>query len=356
MLFFNKEQFLIKKQYENQKSEQKEKKEYEITIKPYNFNTKNEIEISQIIIRIPNYSRFFHPIIRNSFVNIAEIDDKCIENFTESQNSDKNKYMLIKKKSIETQNFTTFFDYFYSTFRENQENPRKYLFNLINSYKYSLEMIKQLENAKLISLCFHPSTLIFKEELPVLSNFERFFYYPTMNEERKSNLFSKYNKNDIFLPLEAHVICYLLEKNLDSISMSNIDEICADYYGRVCSLSCFKKDILEQFKESAHFSLIPFINKPKQTILNEILDYKSCITWNNYGISILFIVLLRDIFYKNGTFPQNSFFSLFFQTLTQNIHPFLSKRHSTLDNISLFNDILYNTKPCDFLQLISYIS
>ena len=177
MLFFNKDQFLIKKQYENQKSGQKEKKDYEITIKPYNFYTKNEIEISQIIIRIPNYSRFFHPIIRNSFVNIAEIDDKCIENFTESQNSDKNKYMLIKKKSIETQNFTTFFDYFYSTFRENQENPRKYLFNLINSYKYSLEMIKQLENVKLINLCFHPSRLIFKEELPVLSNFERFFYY-----------------------------------------------------------------------------------------------------------------------------------------------------------------------------------
>jgi hypothetical protein len=176
-----------------------------------------------------------------------------------------------------------------------------------------------------------------------------------MNEERKSNLFSKYNKKDIFLPIEAHVICYLLEKNLESISFGNIEEICADYYGRLCSLSCLKKDIIEQFKETAHFSLLPFINKPKQTILNEILQFKTFITWNIYGISILSIVLLRDVFYKNGAFPENSFLSLLFQSLIQNINPLSSKRSSIDDNISLFNDILYNTKPSDFLYLISYI-
>ena len=344
MFLFKKEQFQLNLKKKQQIQENQEK-DYESQVKEYNFLIKNEIEISQIIIRIPKYSRFFHPILRNSFVKLGELDDKCIENLEENNK----KYILIKKKY---QKFSTFYDYFYSSSRE---NPKKYLLNLINTYKHSLKMIKQLENAKLINLNFHPSTLIFKDDLIVLSNFEGVFYFPSINEERKSNLFSKYNKKDIFLPIEAHVICYLLEKNLESVSFGNIEEICADYYGRLCSLSCLKKDIIEEFKETAHFSLIPFINKPKQTILNEILQFKTCITWNIYGISILLIVLLRDVFYKNGTFPENSFFSLLFQALIQNIHPLSYKRYSIDDNISLFNDILYNTKPSDFLKLISYI-
>ena len=338
----------IKENQENQVNQENQEKDYESQVKEYNFFIKNEIEISQIIIRIPNYSLFFRPILRNSFVNIAEIDDKYIENLEEK--NEKNKYILIKKRKY--QKFSTFYNYFYSISRE---NPKKYLLNLINLYKHSLNMIKQLECAKLINLNFHPSTLIFKDDLIVLSNFERIFYLPSINEERKSNLFSKYNKKDVFLPIEGHVICYLLEKNLESISVGNIEEICEDYYGRLCSLSCLKNDIIEQFKETAHFSLLPFINKPKQTILNEILQFKTCITWNIYGISILLIVLLRDIFYKNGTFPENSFLSLLFQAFIQNIHPLSYKRSSIDDNISLFNDILYNTKPSDFLKLISYI-
>jgi ribonuclease HI len=171
------------------------------------------------------------------------LDDRCIENFEENlEENNKKKYILIKKKFQKTQKISTFFDYFYSISRE---NPKKYLLNLINTYKQSLKMIKELENVKLINLNFHPSTLIFKDELIVLSNFERVYYFPSMNEERKSNLFSKYNKKDIFLPIEAHVICYLLEKNLESVSFGNIEEICADYYGRLCSLSCLKKDIIE---------------------------------------------------------------------------------------------------------------
>lgn len=352
MFLFKKEQYQINLK-KKQQSQETEGKEYETQLKEYNFFIKNEIEISQIIIKIPNYYVFFNPILRNSFVKLGELDDRCIENFEENlEENNKKKYILIKKKFQRTQKFSTFFDYFYSISRE---NPKKYLLNLINTYKHSLKMIKQLENVKLINLNFHPSTLIFKDDLIVLSNFERVFYFQSMNEERKSNLFSKYNKKDIFLPIEAHVICYLLEKNLESVSFGNIEEICADYYGRLCSLSCLNKDIIEEFKETALFSLLPFINKPKQTILNEILQYKTCITWNIYGISILFIVLLRDVFYKNGTFPENSFLSLLFQSLIQNINPLSSKRSSIDDNISLFNDILYNTKPSDFLYLISYI-
>jgi hypothetical protein len=250
MFLFKKEQYEMQMNLskKKQKIQEKEERDYETQLKEYNFLIKNEIDISQIIIRIPNYSRFFNPILRNYFVNIAEIDDKCIENLEENNK----KYILIKKKY---QKFSTFFDNFYSISRE---NPKKYLLNLINTYKYSLKMIKQLENAKLINLNFHPSTMIFKDDLIVLSNFEGVFYFPSINEERKSNLFSKYNKKNIFLPIEAHVICYLLEKNLESISFGNIEEICADYYGRLCSLSCLIVSDVERSSNEIGLLSCPF--------------------------------------------------------------------------------------------------
>jgi len=86
-------------------------------------------------------------------------------------------------------------------------------------------------------------------------------------------------------------------------------------------------------------------------IITEMLQ--NCSTWNNYGISTLFLVLLRDKFKVRGGFPQNAFFSRFSQLLTLGIHPIPDKRPTSSQNISLFNDILYNTTTQDYDQLLS---
>lgn len=328
------------------------------------FFSLNEIQISQRILQIPNYSRHFAPILKNSFVNLAEIDD---ENFDRCKKiGDENSHILITRLNISGSQ--SFYKVFYANRKktyETEENiikfkisdkintikERKEFFKLINSYKFLLETANLLNNAEIVNTNFHPSTLIFRDNLPVIARFEECFHFPTINEERKSYLFSDYQAKNMFLPLEAHVICFLIDNKLDSLSFSNIEEICEDCRRRISSLSCFSKTFLDQYKETAHFSLKMLTNNPKAEIIHKMLE--KCTTWNNYGISILFLVLLRDLFKGRDGFPQNSFFSKFSQLLVQGIHPISDKRISILQNISLFNDILYNTTAEDYDKLLS---
>lgn len=330
--------------YKNNKIEEK----YSVSVVPVDFFSLNEIEISQRILKLQNYSQYFNPILKNSYVNVGEINDDCfdtLEKITEKQDR-----LMIKRLNIE--NNPTFYQVFCDLARE--KNPRIYVLNLINSYKSLLESLKRLEGAKLVNLNFHPLTLVYKEELPVFTDFSNFFHLPTMNKERISNLFSNYNPKNVFLPPEAHLICFLIDNNLDSLSFSSIEEIVKETGARLGSLSCFSKAFIEQYKETTHFSLQSFINKPKTLIIQDTLLESP--TWNNYGLSILFIVLLRDIFRPLHGFPKNKFISQFSQLLTQGIHPIPFKRPTPMQNISLFNDILYNTDKQEFLNLFASLS
>jgi hypothetical protein len=330
--------------YKNNKIEEK----YSVSVVPVDFFSLNEIEISQRILKLENYPQYFNPILKNSYVNVGEINDECfdtLEKITEKQDR-----LMIKRLNIE--NNPTFYQVFCDSTRET--NPRIYVLNLINSYKSLLESLKRLESAKLVNLNFHPSTLVYKEESPVFTDFSNFFHLPTMNKERISNLFSNYTPKNVFLPPEAHLICFLIDNKLDSLSFSSIEEIVKETGVRLGSLSCFTKAFIDQYKETTLFSLQSFINKPKILITQEILLESP--SWNNYGLSILFIVLLRDIFRPLRGFPKNEFISNFSQLLTQGIHPIPGKRLSPMQNISLFNDILYNTDKQEFLNLFSGLS
>lgn len=376
--------FIIPPAKQKKEETQKKEEKYINTIKPSDFFSLNEIQISQRIADIPNYSRYFNPVIRSSFVNLAEIDD---EKFDRCENIDsKNTHVLLTR--VNMQKTRTFRDVFYSNQNKsitqnkstndpnkinkpneiiikiqdpsnmhkiskiNKKNAKNSVLTLINSYKHLLESLKLLENAQIVNLNLHPSTLVFGEIYPVITGFDECFHSQTMNKERISNLFAKYQPQNVFLPPEAHVLGFLIENNQESLSFSNIEAICSDCQKRMGSLSCFSKAFIEQYRDAAFFSLKSLTNKPKTVIIQDILG--KCTTWNGYSLSILFLVLLRDMFKKRG-FPKNQFVSGFSQQLTQNIHPEPSKRPSILQNISLFNDILYNTSINDYERLFSLL-
>lgn len=347
---------------ENNEKKQEKKQEkiehkYSFSIVDTNFFSLNEIEISQRILQINNYSQHFNPILKNSYANIGEIDDDGSYKWNGGFEEIPEKKASLMVKRLNMENNPTFYQVFYETKREQPKqnsikNPKRCVLNLINSYKFLLESLKLLESAKLVNLNFHPSTLVYKEELPILTDFSHFFHFPTMNKERISNLFSNYNPKNVFLPPEAQLICFLTENNQESLSNANIEEIVRETGFRIGSLNSFSKDFVEQYKENTRFSLQSFINKPKVLIIQEILQISS--TWNGYGLSILFIVLLRDIFHPLPR--ENKFISHFSHLLTQNIHPIPDKRIKPMQNISLFNDILYNTDKQEFLNLFATLS
>jgi hypothetical protein len=316
-----------------------------------NFFSINEIEISQRILREPNYSSYFNPILKSSIVNLSEIDDECFERCEEMKDNSNSRF-LIKKLNI-TKN-PSFFKVFYST---PIENPKKCVLNLINSYKHLLESIKILEKHEIINFNFHPTNIIYRNNRPVLVNLSDMLHTPTINNERKCNLFSINNEKNVFLPPEAIIICFLLKNDCSSLSFSNIEEIIMNYSQNITSLNLFSEVFIEKLKETTSFYLRCLINKSRESIIDDILKSNSIITWNNYGLSVLFLLLMRDIFRDFGGFPQNAFISSFFDILSQNISPPNSdKRITAYQMVDIFNDILYKTDKEVFFQLFIYLS
>jgi hypothetical protein len=82
------------------------------------FFSLNEIQISQRILQIPNYSRHFSPILKNSFVSLAEIDD---ENFERSEKiGDENSHILITRLNIPGSQ--SFYEVFYANRKKSTES------------------------------------------------------------------------------------------------------------------------------------------------------------------------------------------------------------------------------------------
>jgi hypothetical protein len=318
---------------------------HETILKPLNFFSLNEIDISQRIQKIPNYIDYFNPILHDSHITLGEIDEDFMERIDEIPIESQILCLKIKKLT----NSATFFDFFYNSSRNN--SPKAHVLNIVNSYKHFLETIKVLEKYKLVSLNFHPSTIVFKNKLPIIQDFSEFFHSQTIHEERIQKMIQVYNKKNVFLPPEVHIICFLINNNLSSLSLTNVEELIADFQNRMVSLNCLENYLINELKETLAFSLRKYLNQSKPVIIQDILA--NCETWNNYGISIMFLVLLRDFF---GDLNKNSFLKSFSQILIQNIHPLHDKRYNILQNISLFNDILYNTSRDDYMSLFASLS
>jgi len=368
---------------------------YNNIIKPCDFFSLNEIQISQIIIKIPNYSHHFNPVLKRSFINIATIDT---ENFERCENiNNENKHILLTK--LNTLNYKSFFDIFYSNIKPNKINieniiiqnqnnnsiyeknkilqSKKNILNLINSYTHLLKSLIYLENLNIINLNFHPSIILFNNNLPIITNFEDCFIKQNLNEnenENENNLaqpflkvdflkvdflkvnlaqpflkvdflkvnlaqpFLKVDSRNVFLSIETHIICYLLQNNIVSLTRINIKELSKDCENRLYSLNCFSNTYISDYTNGVNLSLERYINKSQKYIINNILEKSN--TWNMYGLSILFLVLIRDIF--NEEKLKNTFISSFFQQLIHNIHYDSTKRNDISTNILLFDTLISN--------------
>ena len=325
------------------------KKNAKYIIKSVNFDSNNEIEISKKIQTILNYSNYFNPIEKDSYINIEELDEEVLTQILKKQPNTDKIYHLFTLKDVSN---TSFYQYFYNI--HNQKNPKKYVYNMIEYYKSLLQILQITTGERLVYLNINPTNILINtDNQPVLTNFNSSFYFPITTEERKSNLFSKYDPANYFLPLEVQVICFMNKYEYSSLSVLNIETICDNWINfslGAGSLSIFSKELIERFKEVANFSLQKFINKPKRWITDELLN--SYATWDNYSLSMMYLVLLKNVFKEVFNKKKNKFITDFSQILIENIHPVSLKRHSIEHTVELFDDIINNMKQLDIMEAI----
>lgn len=289
-----------------QKNQQKQKQL--IKIKKLTPALKNEIDMSEhIIANIPNYSHHFSPIIKHSLISLAEIDDDITPIsrhstqlghvlLTMAASSPINK--TIPTKTIQTKTIQT---------------------KTIHDYLYLLTALQILESNQLVHGNINWDNIHYNTTNQLLlSDFSYSFDFKRINEERKRNLILSIPSNP---PIELF-IAQKLSKTHTSLSVNIIDELCDEY---ITSLQYSTYP----YKDALIFSLIPFINRSNESIINDLLD-KYLLTWytiDNYSLSVLYLRLCGQ--------RQDHFTKI----LLQNIHPDITKRLT-------LNQTLYNIETC----------
>lgn len=195
-----------------------------------------EVEICKKILKIPTYFLFFSPILKFSNLNTPE------------------EYILVFREELTP---------FYHFFEKCSEKER--VLHILTAYSHLIRGCRLLTQHNIIYENYDQIGFN-RQNQPILFDFER----------KKTKMH--------YLPIEAHILVFLENKDVLSLSKSNIEEICANF------LKTYPFNHKRLSQRECVDMFVHFINKPKQAIIDEIEKYKN--TWNNYGISYVFLEML----------------------------------------------------------------
>lgn len=336
--------FLLKKyesgeEYENEEKYKKYKK-YNTKLINYCFYSINEVNISEIIKNIPYYSNNYLIIEDYDFVNISQLNDKYIEKLNISNN---NRYLIFKYKNEKLIDFNDFLF--------NLDNPKLFILNIIESFSYLLQSLINLNNNNICFLNLSPETIVFNLECgekPQICNFQLSLQVSKLNESYITNIIKKVN-NYTHKPIEVHILFYLIQNDISSISYSFIEEISEVFVKNLSILSLFSENFKENYKSECIEYLKKYINKSKTDIINDILKYND--KWDVYSLSIIYLHIFGNI---SRIFSlKQTLISKITLELSKNISPEPSKRSSLENLLDNYNKLLNDELEWSFVRNIS---
>ena len=319
----------LKNHFFNEKSEERiidKKTNIKTKIVNYCFYSINEANICHKIKKIPYYLNYYSIIESYDFINISAIREQFME---KAELLDENKKYLLFTYNP----FSLHFGDFLTQFNE----PKLLIFNMINTFSYLLQSLIQLQAQNICFFQLSHQNIVFSKELrenPLLCNFQLSLQNSKLNVEYITNIIKK-TKDYSLKPLEVHVLFYLIENNLETISYSFIEEIVEVFMRNLSILCLFSQSYRENYKNACITFLKKYMNMPKNEIILHILTYHT--SWDIYGISILYMHIFATI---SKVFSlKQTFINKITLELSKNIHPDPSKRSSLVELQESFNKL-----------------
>jgi hypothetical protein len=289
-------------------------------IKPASFLLENELMISSKLVSIPDFSRHFLPILSNKKLFLSQMGEH-IPDFIPLQEHASFYSIVIQDTSN------------YLPFNKGIISFPSFLYSL----RYLLNSIQLAIDNHIVHGNICPEAILFTPSLIPL--FKDFSHSIDFSKERKSIP----NPRATYLPLEAHAVQFILEKNLASLSSENIDAIVGRW-----ALSSFPKDIINQFREAGISALEKYKNRGRDTILSAL--FSSWNTWDCYSLSLLYYSLLKSMYPLQG---ENPCLGNLCTILIQNMDPESNKRNSIAETLYKIDSILDNTEKEDLMYLMT---
>jgi hypothetical protein len=361
-----------------EKMDSEEAKEYVSKLVEKNFSSKNEIEIGEIIKKIPFYSLYYVPILEHCRANLSKVGSKEIKkcNIIDKEEAYV-KYILLKMKYVKNIKFT---EYLLTN------KSKKHVLNIIfDTYSYFLFSLEQLMNYEIVHFDFKWDNAVIdlKTELPVILDFgisipirKLLKYNGDLNgsdkdkrEEEKGNLDKNEDENkedkedryeifrDYFYtyfpryslwPLEVHAMCYVLHEH-SRITPESLQQLVDEYVDSNATFTIFSPEFLEKYKKLCIETMEHLIDKPRKYVIHECLKFWS--TWDNYALSISYFQIIQ--FISSSGFTSNAFLLSFSKILLTNVHPDPSRRSNYTTTRYEYKSIFYQeTSIRDFELLV----
>ena len=338
---------LIENLFFSRKKKEEPELEERNKIKSHDFCFLNEVQISEQIKRVlPNYSCFFDILTDYSNIKVSSrqafLEDDINEEEERETTIFTEKHVLV--------NYSNEYRIDFYSFILNLPTPKLLIFHIIDSYSYltrSLLLLKE-NNIYFFNITAEKKVYNVTTLKPLLHDFENSLHTKNLN---KDYLCKIVDKIDDFsnMPLEIHVIFYLIKNNENSLSYSIITEICDNFVENMSVLSIFSQKYKDNFKLSCIETLKKYINVPKTEIINHILTFSE--TWDNYGLSMLFLEIVGNI---TRVFSlTNNFLTKFSILLSKNINPVPSKREELSETFNKYERLFIEYPDWSFITSIS---
>jgi hypothetical protein len=299
--------------------EKREARKYNTNLAKYCFYSKNEADISDKIKQIQYYSNNFFVAETYDFVNIGQLNEQVVEKL---QLTNDVRYLLFKYKN---EHLVDFDDFLF-----NIVDPKRFIFSSITSFSYILASLRALNENDVCFFNLSPQNIAFNldcGENPIIRNFQTSLYISRLNVEYITNII-KAQYDYTHKPLEVHVLFYIIQNNLSTISYSFIEEICEEFAKNLQFLNLFSEKFGTSYKDACVASLKKYINKTQSEIIMDILEHSD--KWDVYSLSVLYLHIFGNI---SRVFSlQTNFITKFTTELSKNTHPNPEKR-SSLDEL-----------------------
>lgn len=330
-----------------------QKKKINITIiKEYDFFLQNEIKNNKIIKNIKNYYNYFNIILNTEFLKVDDINKNIniIKNFVDNFNFNK-KYCCVEYNCIEN-------DIIYlKTFFKSIKTSKYFIFHLIDSYTHLLEGLLLLDKNNICHFNISNSSILFNINSlkPYICDFNLAFDTNVLVNTIKSNydfnfllkLLNKYN-NYTLKPIELHLLYFILNNNLITLSYSNIEEIIQNYIKNIEIFKLFSEKYKKDYYEAALDFFKVYVNENRNTIIIDILTFID--TWDNFSLSIIYLYLIGNTIRYLSL--QNTIINEIAVFLNRNIHANPKKRLNIQKLNENMCDLMKNNNNFDFIKNI----
>lgn len=303
---------------------QEKKSKFVSKLQRKGYNSDNEIDIGEIVMKIKNFFLYYAPVVNHCDINISKIDKSLLERCEVVRTGEEVDYMLMKIEHIPNIEFFAFLT--------NKYESKEYVFvTMLETYSYLLNAIELLSLKNIVHFDIKNENILFnqKTKTPFIIDFGISLNMNNYSYDDATDYFYIYAPEYYIWPLEVHIVCYLVIKRLDpkgKITKGELEKVVEKYFKNNKALSIFSESFKKKYYKSMSDYALQFSGKTKKYILDEIIKEDIYKTWDNFSLSVLMLRMLDYLFNKG--FSDAPFIVAFSQLILMTIHPDPTKRFS----------------------------